>query len=218
MTPRLGRRSGGRAADVLQIASLLLQYPDAELAHARTAIADTLAAMPDSPQRRALQRFTTWSAGRTAIEVEREYVKTFDTARRRSLYLTHPLHGDRRERGSALLLLKRRYAANGFHLESTELPDFLPVMLEYAARCDEGGALLAEHRAALELLHDGLRDAASPWVDVVAAVRACLPRLTRAQLAAVRRLAAEGPPGELVGLEPFAPPEFMPNAAGQARR
>lgn len=213
-----GRRSGARTAEVLQIASLLLQYPDAELAGARAAITGALAAMPDCSQRRSLQRFTTWWDGRTPMEVEREYVTTFDMARRRSLYLTHPLLGDRRERGSALLLLKRRYAASGLRLESGELPDFLPVMLEYAASCDDGLALLIEHRAALELLHDGLREAESPWADVIAAVRACLPRVSRAQLAAARRLAAEGPPGEQVGLEPFAPPEFMPIGAERARR
>lgn len=207
-----------RAAEALQIASLLLQYPDAELCSARPDVARHVEALRDSSARRPLQRFMPWWCGCTPIELQQDYVSTFDTARRRSLYLTHPVHGDRRERGSALLLLKRRYAAGGFQLQSNELPDFLPVMLEFAASCDDGMALLAEHRAALELLHDGLRESESPWVEVVAAVRACLPRLSRAQIAAVRRMATEGPPGEQVGLEPFAPPEFMPSMAGGAER
>lgn len=203
-----------RSAEVLQVASLLLQYPDAELCAERPAIAAHVEALPDSVGRRALQRFVAWWRSRVAIELQQDYVATFDTARRRSLYLTYPVHGDRRERGSALLLLKRRYAACGFALQGSELPDFLPVMLEFAAQAgSEGVELLHEHRSALELLHAGLREAQSPYVHVLDAVSACLPRATRAQLDAVRRLAAGGPPGEQVGLEPFAPPEFMPGMA-----
>ncbi len=62
----------------------------------------------------------------------------------------------------------------------------------------------------IELLLLGLRHGGRPHADVIESVSAALPRLGLSQSRAVRKLAAEGPPDEQVGLEPFAPPEVMP--------
>ena len=62
----------------------------------------------------------------------------------------------------------------------------------------------------MELLRLALTDAGSPWSHVAQAVCATLPPLHGDDRDAVLRLAAEGPPGEEVGLAPFAPPEYMP--------
>ena len=75
---------------------------------------------------------------------------------------------------------------------------------------DVGLAALAESRDAIELVRASLHEAGSPYAALLDAVAALLPGLTGAQAARVRRLAAEGPPSEQVGLEPFAPPEVMP--------
>ena len=100
--------------------------------------------------------------------------------------------------------LKRRYAEALFPLEGDELPDYLPVLLEFAALAPvEGEALLNELRAPLELVRSRLHQTASPYADLLDALVAALPKPTRAQLAAAHRLADEGPPAELVGLEPF---------------
>ena len=56
----------------------------------------------------------------------------------------------------------------------------------------------------------GLHRAASPYALLLDALVAGMPKLSREQRAALEKLAAEGPPTEEVGLEPFAPPEFMP--------
>jgi nitrate reductase delta subunit len=71
---------------------------------------------------------------------------------------------------------------------------------------------MLDHRAGLELLRLSLRDLRSPWFSVVDAVCATLPPLRGDERDAVRRLAAEGPPEEEVGLAPFATPQFSPNA------
>jgi nitrate reductase delta subunit len=104
------------------------------------------------------------------------------------------------------------YAAAGLVLESDELPDHLPVMLGFAALAPPGYGehVLQEHRLGIELLLLALRDTGRPHADVLEAVSAALPRLGISQTRAVRKLAAEGPPDEQVGLEPFAPPEIMP--------
>jgi nitrate reductase delta subunit len=138
-------------------------------------------------------------------ELQAEYVETFDFDRRASLHLTYHVHGDRRQRGLELIRLKRRYAEAGLELADGELPDYLPVLLEFAdLRPDEGRSLLAEHRPALELVRARLHERGSRWAAVLDEVVAALPPLTRAQAERARRLAEEGPPTELVGLEPSA--------------
>ena len=88
-------------------------------------------------------------------------------------------------------------------------------MLEFAATIDRdlGRGLMLDHRAGLELLRLSLRDMGSPWASLVDAVTATLPPLRGEERDAVRRLAAEGPPEEEVGLAPFAAPQFSPGSA-----
>jgi nitrate reductase delta subunit len=193
------------ARDGLKLLSLLLQYPSDELLAARAELA---AAGRDG----RVRDFLDWWAAEPAGELQRNYVETFDFTRRNSLYLTYHVHGDRRQRGVALLRLKQRYAAAGLELTDGELPDYLPVMLEFAALApaDVGLAALADGRDAIELIRASLHESGSPYALLLDAVAGVLPGLTGAQAARVRRLAAEGPPSEQVGLEPFAPPEVMP--------
>lgn len=152
---------------------------------------------------------------RPLTQSQAEYVETFDTRRRNSLFLTYFAHGDTRKRGVALLRFKQTYLRSGFVLDDTELPDHLCVVLEYAATIDQelGWGLLLDHRAGLELLRMSLRDAGSPWAGAVEAVSATLPPLRGDEHDAVRKLAAEGPPEEEVGLTPYATPGFDPGPA-----
>lgn len=134
-------------------------------------------------------------------------------SRRTSLDLTYVTFGDRRQRGLALLALKERYRDAGFELLTSELPDHLPVILEYAARASaDGVALLTEFRPQLEVLRLALVRAETPYAGVAEAICAWMPVLTVDEASKVRRLIADGPPVEQVGLEPFAPPEVMPDA------
>ena len=114
----------------------------------------------------------------------------------------------------ALLRFKQTYLSSGFELDETELPDHLCVVLEYAATVDQarGRDLMLDHRAGLELLRLSLQDMGSPWASLIDAVTATLPPLRGDERDAVRRLAAEGPPEEEVGLAPFAAPQFSPGA------
>ena len=94
--------------------------------------------------------------------------------------MTYYAHGDTRERGMALLRLKKLYRAAGLPLDSRELPDHLTVMLAFAALAPDGygEALLAEHRPAIELLRLSLHDLGSAYAHVLDAVAALLPALT----------------------------------------
>ncbi|WP_307825133.1 hypothetical protein [Streptomyces sp. M2CJ-2] len=74
-----------------------------------------------------------------------------------------------------------------------------------------GARLLTEHRAGLELLRLALDDDGSPWAHVLDSVSATLPALAGDDREAVLRLAAQGPPEEQVGLDPYASPVFLPD-------
>ncbi|MFF9818705.1 nitrate reductase molybdenum cofactor assembly chaperone [Streptomyces sp. NPDC014006] len=215
--------TAGRAL-ILRLVSLLLQYPDSELTSARTELTTVVEALPASPAAEYLARFTDWFAAQDPEVLERHYVEMFDLRRKSSLYLTYYLHGDTRRRGMALLTLNQRYKAAGWDTDGGELPDHLPVVLEFAALVGPGGgeAPLRQHRRGLELIHQALTDADSSYRHVLAALLTLLPPPTDADRAAVARLVAEGPPNEEVGLDPygtygdgeFAPPgTFVPPAA-----
>ena len=201
------------------VLGLLLQYPDADILAARADIAAACRKLLESPTRtESLHGFLSWWVDAPPYDLQATYVDTFDLGRRCALHLTYPLLGDRRERGMALLRLKRRYATHGFAITDAELPDYLPVMLDYAAASADGTAVLREHRVPLELLRAALHENGSAYAAVVDALCDLLSPLTEEQRAQVQRIAAEGPPMETVGLEPFAPPDVMPAMPGELRR
>ena len=191
--------------------SLLLDYPADEVLAARPELAAAVAALPRSREKAALELFFDYFGAGEPGALQRAYVETFDLQRRASLYLTYFSEGDTRRRGQALLRLKRLYAAAGFELDGRELPDYLPVMLEFAEAGPEGAGrqLLAENRRGLELLRLHLADVGSHYRHLVEGLCAGLPKLRAPDLEAVSRLLREGPPAEQVGLQPYGPPELV---------
>ena len=194
------------AVVVCQAASILLQYPDQSVRGRVPLVTSAVTALSAGRSRTALSTFLTHLARTPSRELAEHYVATFDRRRRCCLYLTWWTDGETRRRGQSLAMLKERYRRGGLELGSSELPDYLPVVLEYAATGDlaDGLALLHEHRAGIELLRLALRDAHSPYAEVVEAVCALLPGPSPQDRAAAQRLAQAGPPTETVGLEPYA--------------
>lgn len=197
-------------------ASVALRYPSPEVAGRRDELAALVAALPASASVVALGTFVAWWASLPAGAAEQAYVETFDLHRRCSLYLSYYLYGDRRQRGQEFVRLKHLYESAGYRLSDRELPDYLPLMLEFAAvEPVAGTAVLSEHRVGLELLRAALRDSGSPYAGVLDAICSELPAIDSEGQERVRRLAAEGPPDEQVGLEPYGPPEAMPPSTWQ---
>lgn len=214
---RRDRRSSADSASretdralVYRIAALLLEYPDEVLVDRLGSLRQAAATLGET-YRRPLETLIEHLAGGSLPELTSDYVATFDLRRRCCLYLTYYAYGDTRKRGQALLTFKQAYRAADLELTEDELPDHLCVLLEFAATADAaaGRRLLLEHRAGLELLRLALADAGSTYVEALNAISATLPRLAGTDREAVALLAAEGPPGEEVGLEPFAPPDYM---------
>ena len=197
----------GQAAGY-KLASVLLQYPTGALFDGLDEL-DAAARSGPRAARGHLAVFLAWLRATPPNEVAQHYVETFDLRRRSALYLTYYRHGDTRRRGMALLAFKTAYRAAGLAPAGTELPDYLPVVLDFAAVAPGGEDLLRRHRADLELLRRALHEAGTPYARVVDAVCAQLPRLARRDLLRVRAAEQQGPPAEDVGLEPFAPPGYL---------
>jgi nitrate reductase delta subunit len=198
-----------------KLASVLLQYPTSSVFDGLDEL-DTFAGdVRPKPAREAFYRFLSWLRATAPTEVAQHYVRTFDLRRRCALYLTYYRYGDTRNRGMAMVVFKTAYRDAGFVPTDDELPDYLPMVLDFAALCPRGERLLHGHRADLELLHRALVKARSPYADLVGAVNAQLPGLGRRELAQVRTAWESGPPREEVGLEPFAPPEYLTGYGAQ---
>jgi len=191
-----------------KLLAVLLAYPDDALLAGLPELRAAAAELPRG-ERRALQPVLDGLESTPLSELRRAYVETFDFDRRCGLHLTYHTHGDRRQRGLELVRLKRRYAEAGLPFAGSELPDYLPVVLEFASlRPEEGRELLASLRAPLEIVRAALHDRGSLHAAVLDALCDALPQPTARQLEEARRLAEDGPPAELVGLEPFGAPEL----------
>jgi nitrate reductase molybdenum cofactor assembly chaperone NarJ/NarW len=203
--------AGDAAAEVspFKLASVLLQYPTAALFDGLDHLDTVAAATGHRAARQAFGRFLAWLRATPPGQVAQHYVDTFDLRRRCALYLTYYRFGDTRRRGMAMLEFKAAYRAAGFEPSDAELPDYLPMVLDFAALAPRGAALLRRHRADLELLRHALHEAGTPYADVAEAICAQLPRLGRRDLILVRKALQNGPPREEVGLEPFAPPGYL---------
>lgn len=148
-------------------------------------------------------------------ELQSEYAQEFDNSRRHALHLTYWIDGDTRRRGESLLRYKRAYRDSGLWVDlAGELPDFLPMVLEFAVHDPERGRdLLDSSRPALELLRLALRDDNLPHEGVVAAVCATLPGESPADRLSIARMSGWQPPSETVGLA-GAPAPYSMTAAG----
>ena len=123
------------AARTLRVLALLLGYPDAELrAHLPELRAALHAERALGAARLAeLDAFITRLATRRPLEVEADHVELFDRGRGTALHLFEHVHGDSRDRGPAMIDLCQTYEAAGLYLAPGELPDHLPVVLQYAS-------------------------------------------------------------------------------------
>jgi nitrate reductase delta subunit len=213
-----GGGTGGpeTAISAYKLASLLLQYPTMALVDGIAELDAAAAQTSPKTSREAFARFLGWLRATPPTEVAQHYVETFDLRRRCALYLTYYRYGDTRNRGMSMILFKSAYRAAGLDPTEDELPDYLPMVLDFAALSPRGEALLHRHRADLELLRRALEQAGTPYADVVVAVAAQLPKLGRRELGLVRAAWNSGPPREDVGLEPFAPPEYLTGYGTQA--
>lgn len=170
---------------IYKILSVLLEYPEQELM-------DHLQEMPDEldqcqdidmAERTALCEFIDYLAITPLTELQAEYVRTFDLTPEHSLHLTHHLFGDDKNRGPALIDLSELYKDYGVEVVANELPDYLPLILEFAAYLEDSEAtvFLSDAHKVLGVLTDNLVKAGSPYAALLSIIKS---RATLTKLAA----------------------------------
>lgn len=163
-----------KATYTLRVLAHLLRYPDAVV---RAHIPDMQQALKSeaalAPMRLAeLGALLRHLERSPALDVESEYVELFDRGRRTALHLFEHVHGDSRDRGPALIDLMQTYEKAGLQFEAEELPDHLPVVLEFASTQPPEVAreFLGEMAHILNALFSALVARNSPYASVIAAV------------------------------------------------
>lgn len=152
--------------------SLILSYPTRELQHAMPEIGGVLASDTrlTAAARRALRPLVEELDGRDIYDLQETYVMLFDRSRTLSLNLFEHVHGESRDRGGAMVSLVETYREGGFDPVTSELPDHLPVLLEFLATRSyaEAKETLADAAHIFEVLNARLVRRESPYAAVFA--------------------------------------------------
>ncbi|HEX5078377.1 MAG TPA: nitrate reductase molybdenum cofactor assembly chaperone [Geminicoccaceae bacterium] len=162
-----------------KILSALLVYPDQELVDSLEEMHGALAAEGALPkaERRALEALMAELRSADLMDAQARYVALFDHARSLSLHLYEHSHGESRDRGQAMVNLLNHYRANGLDPGTSELPDFLPLFLEFLSTrpAPEARALLGQAIPVVALLRARLERRGAPYAAVFRAVEALAP-------------------------------------------
>ena len=170
---------------IYKVFSALLEYPEQELLdnlqEIRTLVTDN--ADLEREERKVACNFLDYLASRDLTELQICYVDTFDRVPEHSLHLTYHLFGDEsdRNRGPALIDLTEMFKEYGVKMLSNELPDYLPLLLEFASYLEESEAtvFLSDVHKVLGILSVNLAKVNSPYAALLSTIehRAVLTRL-----------------------------------------
>ena len=163
-------------AQTFKALSALLSYPSAELREAADEIRAVIGAEKLVPRgaRTGLEPLLGSLETVDLIDLQERYVDLFDKTRRQSLYLFEHVHGESRDRGQAMVDLAALYEQGGLSLAANELPDYLPLFLEYLSTrpANDARGLLGDTAPILAAIEERLSRRTSPYAAVFAALRA----------------------------------------------
>jgi nitrate reductase delta subunit len=161
-------------AKTFKALSALLTYPTAELQQAAPEIRRVIEAegLVSGRDRTALAALIDEIGSRDLYDLQERYTLLFDRSRALSLHLFEHVHGESRDRGQAMVDLAALYERHGYRVAANELPDFLPLFLEFLSELPEADAraLVAEPEHVLHELEDRLRRRKSPYAAVFRAL------------------------------------------------
>jgi nitrate reductase delta subunit len=172
------KTAGVTPAYTLRALARLLSYPDAEL---RESVPDLLQVLVseaalDESRLRGLRKLLGSLIDQDIMEVEQGYVELFDRGRATSLHLFEHVHGDSRDRGPAMIDLVKTYEQGGMRLDphkvGGELPDYLPIVLEFVSTLplEQMRDFIGEIAHILNAVHTALIQRRSLYAHVLAAV------------------------------------------------
>jgi len=188
----------------LKVLSVLLSYPRAEMLAALEEMAEVLQRedLLPMPQKTALIALMDSWRGADLLDLQERYVDLFDRGRSLSLHIFEHVHGESRDRGQAMVDLMRLYQARGFEISARELPDHIPLFLEYLSQQsrEEAVALLRDAMPVLSLLGARLTERQSPYSALFDAL-ASLAGATASRETYRQQAAAEGPDDTLARMD-----------------
>ena len=188
----------------LKVISLLLTYPSEDI---RAAIPELKAALDGAAigerEAKALKRLADDIAGLDLYDAQERYVFLFDRTRSLSLHLFEHVHGEGRDRGQAMVDLMAMYEKDGFEIDAKELPDYLPMFLEYLSMkpADEAGELLGQTAHIFAALRERLKKRKSVYVNAFGVLEALALGKPDAALLAELLEAPEDNPDDLEALD-----------------
>jgi len=209
-----------------KILGLLMSYPEADwLRHLDEckSLLQEEGLLPAKPMKAVLCLIDRLQTA-DPISLQENYVATFDRGRAHSLHLFEHIHGESRDRGQAMVNLAQAYAEKGLLIEGGELPDYLPLFLEFLSCCkpDEAFGLLGEPIDVIATIGTRLRQRGSSYAGLfesVVALSAVRPRRDRVS----GMLASTPVDDSLEALDreweeagAFAPPSGQPDCRGCA--
>jgi nitrate reductase delta subunit len=188
-----------------RVLSALLSYPEQELLDALRDCREVLdrEALVPPAERAALHAFIGRLAGTELLDAQECYVALFDRNRSLSLHIYEHLHGESRDRGQAMVRLSELYRLHGLDIFARELPDYLPLFLEFLSLLPERAArsMLADAAHVIAALHGKLRARGSAYAAVMAAVEALAARHPAEHLIAEAAAALPAEADELAALD-----------------
>ncbi len=196
-----------------KVLSLLLSYPETEWLEALPQLEQTLAdeADPNGGAIEVLAPLMAHLRNESLIGLQEEYVATFDRNPSHSLHLFEHVHGESRDRGSAMVNLLEEYWKHGFEPTASELPDYLPLFLEFLSLLPEAQAHSLLGEAVHVIVHLGrkLSRNGSPYAAVFSVLESMSPVTAQALMESPARDMDEametfGPGSD--GIEPLLKP------------
>jgi len=158
----------------LRVLSRLLVYPSAESFEQMNALKDVLRedGFLKAASLKKLNAFIDELSNKELMAAQEVYVELFDRGRAHCLHLFEHVHGESRFRGQAMLDLSDRYAEKGLVIGVGELPDYLPVFLEFISICDpkEGLETLAQAAPVIATIGEKLKRQKSGYANVFTAI------------------------------------------------
>lgn len=150
---------------IYQMISFLLRYPESHMVSTFSELENEIEALENDDIRAKLKNFIKESSHVPYDDLVNHYINLFDFGRLTNLYVTYLKLGEQRERGLELLKLKKFYEAAGFDITDEELPDYLPLMLEFCANVsiEKSIELLKEHTKELEFIRQKLNENKSQY-------------------------------------------------------
>lgn len=148
----------------------MLRYPDKDWFE-NDEIKEMIHSLEDNKVKNSLLAFWEYASETSWDELTENYVKWFDLSESKTLYLTYNIFGDNRERGQAFVKLKMEFAKAGFYLIENELPDYLPLILEFASIAEYTFVqrVLSIHYKAVHSLWEELKKDHNPYAHLLEA-------------------------------------------------